>query len=279
MLSRPPEKNPLSSSPSASDETFNNKLEAKNRNGVFPPVKFNPIMPEFYVSDFQKSINFYTKVLRFRIEYQRPSENPRFAFLSYGGCQLMLQLEDDDEDWHNGKAEYPFGRGINFQIETNEVQRLIDNLINIQHPLKRGLKDSWYQVKGTVYGCREFLVMDPDGYLLRFSQPLWSLLSKDVLHLHDHLELSASSFLPPKINYLIASYVHSLPDLDKMPDQQKENPQRTLHALYQAKVSQEQVVTALVKNSFINSHDLQHAPKEKNMSSEEEQHNHLRSRL
>ena len=37
-------------------------------------MKFNPLTPELYVSHFQKSFDFYTKILGFTVEYQR--ENP-----------------------------------------------------------------------------------------------------------------------------------------------------------------------------------------------------------
>ena len=84
----------------------------------------------------------------------------------------MIQQEDINEEWHNGKPEYPFGRGINFQIETNSIQKIIDSLAYNNYPLKRGVKDSWYKVKDTLHGHREILVMDPSGYLLRFSQSL-----------------------------------------------------------------------------------------------------------
>jgi len=133
-------------------------------------MRFNNILPELYVADFKKSLDFYTNILGFKLEYERT--NPLFAFLSYQGSQLMIQEDDDDEEWHNGKPEYPYGRGINFQIDTDNVQTIIDSLSKNNYPLKRGVKDSWYKVKNTLHGCREILVMDPSGYLLRFSQGL-----------------------------------------------------------------------------------------------------------
>lgn len=133
-------------------------------------MRFNNILPELYVIDFEKSLRFYIIILGFKLEYQR--SDPKFAFLSYQGSQLMIQQEDDDKEWHNGKPEYPYGRGINFQIETDNVQKIIDSLNKNKYPLKRGVKDSWYKVKNTLHGCREILVMDPSGYLLRFSQGL-----------------------------------------------------------------------------------------------------------
>lgn len=133
-------------------------------------MKFNALVPELYVLDFQKSLNFYTTILGFKIEYQR--DNPQFAFLSYMESQIMIEEDTENEDWHTGKLEYPLGRGINFQIKTDDAQALIDRLNAARYPLKMGLTDSCYKVKDSMYRYRQFLVMDPDGYLLRFSQPL-----------------------------------------------------------------------------------------------------------
>ncbi|MBI5123274.1 VOC family protein [Candidatus Roizmanbacteria bacterium] len=138
-------------------------------------MKFNNLKPELYVSNFQKSLNFYTNILDFKLEYQR--SNLLFAFLSYQGSQIMIQQEDDDEEWHNGKPEYPYGRGINFQIETDNIKNIIDALNKNKYLLKREAKDSWYKVNNTLHGCREILVMDPDGYLLRFSQNIGKKLT------------------------------------------------------------------------------------------------------
>ncbi len=131
-------------------------------------MRFNNILPELYVIDFEKSLYFYVDILGFKIEYERGK--PRFSFLSYQGSQLMIQQEDEDEEWHNGKPEYPYGRGINFQIETDSIQKIVNSLKKHNYPLKGRIKNNWYKVKDTLHGCREILVMDPSGYLLRFSQ-------------------------------------------------------------------------------------------------------------
>ncbi|MDQ2718013.1 MAG: VOC family protein [Chloroflexota bacterium] len=106
------------------------------------------------------------------MEYQR--ENPLFAFLSYQGSHLMIQELDphEDEAFITGSFEYPFGRGINFQIDTDNVQKLYDSLKEHNYPLRRDIKDSWYKVGSVLRGCRQILVQDPDGYLLRFSQDI-----------------------------------------------------------------------------------------------------------
>ncbi len=132
-------------------------------------MKFLPLLPELYVSNFSHSLHFYVDIFGFKLEYKR--DNPKFGFLSYQGSQLMIQeLELGEKGKEN--LEYPFGRGINFQIATDNVQKIIDSLKKNNYPLKRGVKDSWYRENDILHGCREILVMDPDGYLLRFSQGL-----------------------------------------------------------------------------------------------------------
>jgi catechol 2,3-dioxygenase-like lactoylglutathione lyase family enzyme len=135
-------------------------------------MKFNPLKPELYVTDFQKSLDFYKNIMGFTVEYQR--ENPLFAYLSYQGSQIMIQELDPNEDkaFITGKLEYPFGRGINFQITTDNIQGLFDALRARDYSLRREIQDSWYIVSDVLSGSRQIIVQDPDGYLLRFSQDL-----------------------------------------------------------------------------------------------------------
>lgn len=135
-------------------------------------MKSNSLLPELYVTNFQKSLRFYKDILGFVIEYQR--ENPFFAFLSYNGSQIMIQEIDPNEDkaFVTGKYEYPLGRGINFQIDTDEVETLAEKLKSNNYPLRRDIQDSWYKKGNVLSGCKQILVQDPDGYLLRFSQDI-----------------------------------------------------------------------------------------------------------
>ncbi len=135
-------------------------------------MKSNSLIPESYVTSFKKSLKFYTEILGFTIDYQR--EDPSFASLSYQGSQLMIQEIDPNEDkaFITGSYEYPLGRGINFQIDTDNVEKLAASLKSQNYPLRRDLQDSWYKKSDVLIGCRQILVQDPDGYLLRFSQHL-----------------------------------------------------------------------------------------------------------
>ncbi len=127
-------------------------------------MKFNKLIPELSVSDFEKTLEFYIKIIGFEIKYTRE----KFAFLSFNGSQIMIQ--EVNKKWKTGILQYHFGRGINFQIEVKTINPVIISLKKNRYQLFRNPEDNWYRKGKQLIGCREFLVQDPDGYLLRFSQ-------------------------------------------------------------------------------------------------------------
>ncbi|MBT4804992.1 VOC family protein [Candidatus Woesearchaeota archaeon] len=135
-------------------------------------MKFNKLIPEINVSNFEKTIEFYVNILGFKIEYQR--EESKFAMISFQGSQIMI--EKVNNNWNTGKLEHPFGRGINFQIEVDKIQPILDNLKKNNYPIFVEPKENWYQQDNQLLGNKEFLVQDPDGYLLRFFESLGTKL-------------------------------------------------------------------------------------------------------
>jgi catechol 2,3-dioxygenase-like lactoylglutathione lyase family enzyme len=131
-------------------------------------MKFNSLVPELLVSDIMKSVFFYVDVLGFQIEFERLEDS--FVFLSLGEVQIMLEQKNDH--WFTGDLEYPYGRGINFEIEVKDVDYLAKKLEEKNHKLFRDVHEKWYQTGEVSNGQRQFLVQDPDGYLLRFCQVL-----------------------------------------------------------------------------------------------------------
>ena len=136
-------------------------------------MNFNKLIPELSVSNFDVSLKFYTSVLGFKIEYQR-EEQKKFAFLSYQGSQIMIEeyLGDSNSPWNTGKLEYPFGRGINFQIDVDDIEPIVESLVQNNYPIKMLPEENWYRRENELLGNKEFLIVDPDGYLLRFSQDI-----------------------------------------------------------------------------------------------------------
>lgn len=139
---------------------------------------YNDLVPEIGVSDYKKSIWFYTEILPFKIEYDRPEKG--FAFLSLRGSQLMIEQatattaatdqEFREGNWRTGDLEYPYGRGISLSINVDDLDCILRKLADINHPLKMEPKEAWYRREDFFVGERQILVMDPDGYLLRFQQ-------------------------------------------------------------------------------------------------------------
>lgn len=133
-------------------------------------MKFNKLIPELSVTNLEKSLEFY-KTLGFKIEYER-KEN-KFVFLSLGEIQFMLQEITEDDKWQVAPLVYPFGNGINFQLEVEDATVIYDKLKNNNYKIIFDMEENWYRQDNKLLGNKEFLVQDPDGYLLRISEDLW----------------------------------------------------------------------------------------------------------
>lgn len=129
---------------------------------------FNKLIPELSVTDIEASKNFYINILGFKLEYERKED--KFAFLSYNGSQIMI--EEINNHWSVGNLEYPFGRGINFQIECDDVYKLSQILKENNICVYKDIFESKYKANNIVYIEKELLVQDLDGYLLRFQQTI-----------------------------------------------------------------------------------------------------------
>jgi catechol 2,3-dioxygenase-like lactoylglutathione lyase family enzyme len=132
---------------------------------------WNPMVPELSVSDIRRSLDFYCNLLGFRVRFARGEEG--FAYLELGRVQLMLEQLAPDR-WQTGLIEYPFGRGINFQMEVDDIATGHAALGQAGVVLFRPLNEIWRRAGDHEEGQMEYLVQDPDGYLLRFVQILGS---------------------------------------------------------------------------------------------------------
>jgi catechol 2,3-dioxygenase-like lactoylglutathione lyase family enzyme len=129
------------------------------------------LVPELVVADLAASLRFWIDLIGFRIAYDRP-EN-RFAYLDLDGAQVMLdQYNPSARHWLTGPMERPFGRGINLQIEVASVEPILGRLAADGWPLFMAVEDAWYRAGSIEVGQRQFLVQDPDGYLLRLGAKL-----------------------------------------------------------------------------------------------------------
>ena len=127
-------------------------------------MKFNSLIPEFSVTDINKSKDFYISI-GFKIMYERIED--KFCFLELEGNQLMIQEENDT--WNVGDMQYPFGRGINISMSVSNVEKMYQEIVKKKIKVFKELDVHHYRVDDIVYDDLEFLIQDLDGYLLRFN--------------------------------------------------------------------------------------------------------------
>ena len=84
----------------------------------------------------------------------------------------MLQEISDKDKWAVSPLTYPFGNGINFQLEVDNLDKIYNNLKDKNYKIAFDIEENWYRQDNKLLGNKEFLVQDPDGYLLRFSEYL-----------------------------------------------------------------------------------------------------------
>ncbi len=129
-------------------------------------MRYNAMIPELTVFDIQKTKQFYLSILGFRLEYERAEEG--FLFTSYGESQFMFEQFHED-GWNTGRLCRPLGLGVNFSIEVEEIETLYRRLQQQGVAFYRGLSTARYETADGMMEQKEFLLQDPDGYLLRFT--------------------------------------------------------------------------------------------------------------
>ncbi len=140
-------------------------------------LELPPMIPELCVSNVDESLAFYVNLLGFRVVYQRPED--RFAMIERQDSFLMLDeiVPGSKRTWIAGPLEKPFGRGINLSIETDDAAGFSARLQRAGVFLFLPLEEKWYRADDVYLGVRQFIVLDPDGYMLRFSESLGSRLN------------------------------------------------------------------------------------------------------
>ena len=136
-------------------------------------TKKSTLIPELQVLDYDRSLDFYIRLAGFEVVYDRQEEN--FAMLETNGALLMIEgLTTKSRSWRVGQMERPFGRGMHLQIEVQDVDRLYQSFKKAEYQIFFDLEEKWYRVNDKEIGHKQFLVQDPDGYLLRFFEKIGS---------------------------------------------------------------------------------------------------------
>lgn len=125
------------------------------------------LIPELKVLDFSKSLDFYTRLAGFEVLYDRLESD--FAMLGINEARLMIEgFSNKSRSWLIGQMERPFGRGMHLQIEVQDIQNQYQKFKNVNYPIFFEMEEKWYRMNDQETCNKQFLVQDPDGYLLRF---------------------------------------------------------------------------------------------------------------
>ena len=127
-------------------------------------IVYNSLIPELSVSNIDISKNFYLNI-GFEMKYERKED--KFCFLQLEGNQIMI--EENNNNWNTGKLEHPYGRGINLSMTVSNVEKMYEILKEKNIKFFLDLEIHEYRINDKISYDKEFLIQDPDGYLLRFN--------------------------------------------------------------------------------------------------------------
>ena len=132
-----------------------------------PPTTWSALMTEMMVQDYDASLAFWTGPMGFDVAFTRPAQ--KLACLTRPeGAQIMIY--ERDGDWETGALERPFGRGAVIQVYVADVDHLHAAMRAASIPFYVPLREKWRDWGDRLGGQREFLVQDPDGYLVMVVQ-------------------------------------------------------------------------------------------------------------
>jgi uncharacterized glyoxalase superfamily protein PhnB len=118
------------------------------------------VVPLLQVGSMTETLNYYQRVLGFRLEFIWPDEdNPKWVGLSRDGISFMLTI---DLGTSSGRFIAEKGNGVVLYVVVDDVEVLYDELqmsgaIVVQEMREFG-------------GRRQFSIADPNGYVIAFSQ-------------------------------------------------------------------------------------------------------------
>ena len=84
----------------------------------------------------------------------------------------MLDQINQGRTWATGTLEAPLGRGINLEIQVAPLGAAWERLTQAQWPIFVEPEEKWYRAGDVEIGVRQFLIQDPDGYLVRLQEEI-----------------------------------------------------------------------------------------------------------
>jgi catechol 2,3-dioxygenase-like lactoylglutathione lyase family enzyme len=88
-----------------------------------PPANWAALMAEMMVTDYPRSLSFWTGPLGFAVAFERPAQ--KLACLVHSdGAQVMIYQRDGD--WETGPMDVPYGCGAVIQVYVGDADAMAD---------------------------------------------------------------------------------------------------------------------------------------------------------
>jgi catechol 2,3-dioxygenase-like lactoylglutathione lyase family enzyme len=135
--------------------------------GNAPKGGWSRMVCELLVTDLAVSLAFWCDLIGFQIAYQRPAQ--RFVYLEHdAGQQLMLRQRDGSVE--TGPMQQPLGQGMMMQLVLSSIAAPLSAAQARRWPFYREPREAWRRTGEVESGRREFIVQDPDGYLIMLAE-------------------------------------------------------------------------------------------------------------
>ena len=128
-------------------------------------MKLKALVPEFIVSNLDKSISFYEDALHFKLEITAPDVAPfTWAQLQLGDFRIMMQ---DHYETKREISDFPsiLGSTVLFVLKYDDLEVAKAMYTELQ---RKGIQ-TFIEYRETDYGTVEFGIVDPDGYRIIIS--------------------------------------------------------------------------------------------------------------
>lgn len=113
---------------------------------------------EIFPSDLQKSIDFYTNVLLFKLVQLKGT----YAYLKRDNIFLGMVEASNDDPLKEKKHYRQPSKGVELVIEVDDLEEERDRIVSTKYKLDDDIRlQAW--------GLKDFRLTDPDGYYLRIT--------------------------------------------------------------------------------------------------------------
>ena len=141
---------------------------SNDHEGHPPKGGFAKLVPELHVNNLEASLAFWRDACGLAIAYRRDEEG--FVFLERQGAQIMLCQRHGR--YETGPMATPLGQGAMFQIYLDESTGFWPNCAGSEGSSMKSRASVGIASGTTENGLRQFLVQDPDGYLIMFAESI-----------------------------------------------------------------------------------------------------------